>query len=341
MKRLSCVVVLVMFLASALPYSRVTESASPARDWKRVQFRAEPFPDLYLFVYKLASPSNKEVNPEGFDQAIEAARQVPLFLTSIDVIPFQFENAAEAAKAFAKYPETYKTRTGEIIPLRERAVRLGQALMAIEKPFKEKVWPQHQRLIEESLTKIELTLGPKEQECFDYFTRHLGMETAAQIVPVYLVAEMPLSGGFTMWGKDDTRGVCILNITTLKGSELIDAILHESIHALDLETKGKGNVLVELRERLLKAGFAADDVVVRHAPHMLVFIQSWETVKRHVDSSAQPYSEGVFTRPALEPLVKVELPIWTEYLDGKISRDDALTKMVSAFVKARANDAKP
>jgi hypothetical protein len=119
------------------------------------------------------------------------------------------------------------------------------------------------------------------------------------------------------------------------------AVLHEAIHAFDLETKGTGNVLVQLKDRLLKAGFKAADPVVITAPHLLVFIQSSETVKRYLDPSFQPYSEGVFTRPALQWLVKLELPIWTSYLDGKISRDEALNQIVAAFVKAKSNDTAP
>jgi hypothetical protein len=42
-------------------------------------------------------------------------------------------------------------------------------------------------------------------------------------------------------------------------------------------------------------------------------------------------------RQGIQPLVKVELPLWTAYLDGKISRDEALKQMVDAFVKARNN----
>jgi hypothetical protein len=60
-----------------------------------------------------------------------------------------------------------------------------------------------------------------------------------------------------------------------------------------------------------------------------------ETVRRFLDSSYQPYDEGVFVRPALAPLVSIEKPIWIDYLDGKLSRDEALKMMVAAFVKAR------
>lgn len=340
MKR-ALIIVILLFLAGTFPYFALTKSQSQAINKRRLDLRIRPFTDLYFFVYKHSSTAEKEPGIEGFAQSVEAARQLPIVLTLIDQIPFEFENGATAEKAFSQFPETYKTRKGENIPLRERAMRFAKSLVAIEKPFMEKVWPQHKLLIEEAVAKIELTLGPKEQESFNYFTRHLGMEEADSIVPVYLVAETPWPGGFTMWGKDTRRGVCVISVTALKGPQLISAVLHEAIHSLDLETKGKGNVLVDLHARLLKAGFAADDLIVRHGPHMLVFIQSSETVRRKIDSSYQPYSEGVFIRPALQSIVNVELPIWTAYLDGKISRNDALNKMVDAFVQARNNDASP
>jgi hypothetical protein len=74
---------------------------------------------------------------------------------------------------------------------------------------------------------------------------------------------------------------------------------------------------------------------------MLVFIQSSETVKRYLDPSFEPYSEGVFTRPVLQWMVKIEVPNWTSYLDGKISREEALNRIVAGFVQARDRETAP
>jgi hypothetical protein len=60
-----------------------------------------------------------------------------------------------------------------------------------------------------------------------------------------------------------------------------------------------------------------------------------ETVRRFLDSSYQPYYEGVFVRPGLAPLVNIEKPVWIDYLDGKLSREEALRTMVAGLVKAR------
>lgn len=339
MKRFLVIVVSFVFLLAALANEAVTSSATSAQvNKKRLEFKVKPFADLFFYVYRFSSSTEKPPDIDGLTQLVESARQLPITLTLANEVTFEMENAAAADAAFKQLPETFKTKKGDTVALREKAAPLGQNLVAFEKTFGEKIWPRHKVRLDEAAKKLEHTLGPKEQEAFDYLTQHLGMASAESIVPVYLVVETPWPGGFTMWGKDETRGVCVISVEKFDGSQLFTAVLHEAIHALDLETKGSGNVLVELRARLLKAGFKEGDLVVRHGPHMLVFIQSSETVKRLLDPSFQPYAEGVFTRAGLQPLVKVELPIWTAHLDGKLTRAQALDQMVDAFVKARSND---
>ena len=341
MKRALAIVVSALFLLAAFGNAAVTSSQpeSVQARKKRLEFRVRPFADLYFYVYRYSSSTEKPPEIEGLTQAIESARQIPLVLTLANQVTFELENATAADTAFKQFPETFKTSKGETVALREKAAPLGRSLIAFEKSFNDKLWPQHKVRLDEAAQKLERTLGAKEQEAFDYFTQHLGMAAAAETtVPIYLVVETPWPGGFTMWGKDETRGVCVISVAAYDGPQLFTAVLHEAIHALDLETKGNGNVLVELRARLLKAGFKEDDLVVRHGPHMLVFIQSSETVKRFLDPSYQPYSEGIFTRPGLQPLIKAELPSWTAYLDGKVTREQALDQMVDAFVKGRKDE---
>ncbi|MDQ3665652.1 MAG: hypothetical protein M3410_03460, partial [Acidobacteriota bacterium] len=54
-------------------------------------------------------------------------------------------------------------------------------------------------------------------------------------------------------------GICLLSVEANKGTLLLESLLHEAIHALDLETKGTGNILIELQNRLLKAGYTKSD----------------------------------------------------------------------------------
>lgn len=340
-KRAFVIVVSVLLFTAAFGNAAIVSSQAAANAQarkKRLDFRINPFTDLYFYVYRYSSGTETPPDIEGLAPAVEAARQAPIVLTLANQIVFELANATAVDAAFKQFPETYKTSKGETVALREKVAPLGRNLIAFEKPFTEKLWPQHKARLDEAAKKLARTFGPKEQEAFEYLTQHLGMDAPESTVPVYLVVETPWPGGFTMWGKNETRGVCVISVEKFDGAQLFTAVMHEAIHALDLETKGTGNVLVELRNRLLKAGFKEDDLVVRHGPHMLVFIQSSETVKRLLDPSFQPYNEGVFTRPGLQPLVSVELPIWTAYLDGKITREQAIEQMIDGFVKGRGNE---
>ncbi|HVS83609.1 MAG TPA: hypothetical protein VHE60_17900 [Pyrinomonadaceae bacterium] len=339
MKRGLLAVCLLLFPSSAFAQSPSTKLPSQKANQPRFEIRVKPFIDLHFYVYKLASGDNKLPDIDGFAQAVEAARQVPMYQTLIDLLLFNCENAADAERVFAQFPETFKLRQGNVIPLREKAVRLARSLAVIEKPFLEKVWPQHRDAIRKAAASVAQTLGPKEQECFAYLTGRLGLEAANYVVPVYFVAEMPWPSALTAIGKESGHGACVVNVGARQGASLFDSILHEAIHALDAETRGEGNVLIEFQNQLLKNGFDQNDLVVRHAPHFLVFIQSVETVRRFLDASYQPYDEGVFVRPGLQPMVSIERPIWTAYLDGKFSREEALKQMVAAFVKAREKEA--
>jgi len=335
MKQALLAVCLLLSPSSAFAQSPSTKLPSQLANQPRFEIRVKPFIDLHFYVYKLASGDNKLPDIDGFAEAVEAARQVGMYDTLRNLLLFNCENAADAERAFSKLAETTETRQGNVIPLRDNAVRLARSLAVIEKPFLEKIWPQHKIVIQKAAANVAQTLGPKEQECFDYLTGHLGLEAANYVVPIYFVAEMPWPSALTAMGKDSGHGVVVVNVGARQGPSLFDSILHEAIHALDAETSGEGNVLIEFQNQLLKNGFDKNDLVVRHAPHFLVFIQSVETVRRFLDASYQPYDEGVFVRPGLQPMVSIERPIWTAYLDGKVSREAAVSQLVAAFVKAR------
>ena len=338
MKRFLLIACVLLLPVSGFAQARAPKPSSQPSVQKRFEIRTKPFVDLYFYVYKLTSSDAKLPPIEGVEQAVEAARQVPMYEPLIDLWLFSCENAADAQRVFSRLPETFKTRQGSVIPLRERAIHLARSLAVIEKPFFKTIWPQHLDTIQMAETRISQTLAPKQEECFNYLMTHLGLEAANYTVPIYLVAEMPWPAALTATGKETGHGVCVINAGANPGSDLFAALLHEAIHALDAETSGSGNVLIEFQTQLLKNGFTKDDFVVRNAPHFLVFIQSIETVRRFLDSSYQPYDRGVFVRPGLVPLVSVERPIWISYLDGQFSRTEALNRMVAAFVKAREKE---
>lgn len=339
MKRIPAVVLLMIAAVPAAFAQAKNQEASRAQT-KRLDVRVEPFADLFFFVLRLSLGAGQTPDVEGFAQAVEAAR--PLRNAIIIGRAFSYlampaissKSAADLEKAFSKLPETARTQSGETFQLRENAVALAKALARVEAAFMKQIWPQRKIEIDKAAAQIAQKLIPKERECFAYIAKSLGMNEATGTVPLYLVTETPRPGGFTFY-QASGKSVCIVSITAHTGSLLFETALHEAIHALDIESAGEKNALVDIRNRLMKAGLKSDDPDLRNVPHTLMFIQAAETIRRIVDPAHKHYGEvrGYYERVPLPS--KIELPIWINYLDGKITRDEAVTQIVEGFMKAR------
>lgn len=182
-------VALFLFL-SLIVFSHATAAKAHSRATARrpLEIRVNPFIDLYFFVYRLASSSDKPPPIDGFAQAIEAARQVPLFTPLRGLVLFNCDSAKAAEPFFAKFPETDTLRNGEVIPIRQRLVHLAQTLAVIEPSFREKIWPQHRVAIQEAEKRMARDFVPQEEKLFSYFMGQLGMGGSDYVVPIYLVA---------------------------------------------------------------------------------------------------------------------------------------------------------
>lgn len=334
------VLVAALLIIVSTPYFfSQSKSNSGSGEAKRLDVRVEPFADLFFSVLKLAFGSGTMPEIEGLSEAVEAARPLRDAVSGIRtfgllaVPAIHAANASELEKDFALLPETIQTANGEI-RLRERAAALAKALSRIEDEFRKKVWPQHKAEIDRAALQIAQRLIPKTRECFAYISKSLGMSEPAGTVPLYLVYQAPRPEGFTFRQRDG-KGVCVMGVTANTGTQLFEIALHESIHAFDVESTGDRNALVDIRNRLTKAGLKSDDPDLRNVPHTLMFIQAAETIRRLIDPTHRHYGEvsGYYERV---PLVsKLELPIWISYLDGRITRDEAVTQIVEGFLKAR------
>ncbi len=344
MKPICLILIFLLFPSLAFSQSSMAKPKGNTTNQKRLDVHINHLVDLSNMIRKYATAKSElPKNIDGFDKAVGLARQLskefggwdsPAW-SAIEITLTKYKNTSEAQSS-PQFPETVTSRKGTKIQVREAAIRYAKALNMVEASYLKNVWPQHRVSIERAAANIAKVFAPKEKECFAYFTKNLGMEDMQSQVPVYLVAESPWPGGFTLW--HDTRRIIVISVEAHQGSNLFENLLHEAIHALDLETKGKGNVLIEIHNRLLKAGLTANDQAVRHGTHWLVFIQAGETVRRLLDPSHQHYGKGLYTR--LQRMSKVDVPaVWIAYLDGKISRDDGVNQIVDGFLKANSERA--
>jgi hypothetical protein len=89
-------------------------------------------------------------------------------------------------------------------------------------------------------------------------------------------------------------------------------------------------VLAELQRRLSQVP-GTDPQEVHDFVHTVMFVQAAGTVRRVLDPSHKDYGDvrGYYARVGRAATVVV--PAWRGYLDGKSTREEALTKIVAGF----------
>lgn len=334
---------LIVFSASVWPAGVVSaqDSAVPKKSpHTALDVRISPAIDLHYYVRSMVPKVEGQSIPASFERAVAAAGKLHEILRGgflawglVDGTLVDCDTAAEIRESFGQLPETFKTRfppPGKTIELRAPAVKLADALVEVEANFQSSVWPEHRRLLEDVEQRIKSELLPKQAECLAYMLDHLGMEDPQATIPVYLMVDAPFPGAFTF----RTRGggaVCLVSAKSGEGSVLFENVLHEATHALDIAA-GNKSALAELRERLQKAGITRQDEALRDVPHTLMFVNAGETVRRLLNPEHVHYGDFAGYYAKVPRATAAIRPNWTKYLDGKITRDEALTAIVREFM---------
>jgi len=140
---------------------------------------------------------------------------------------------------------------------------------------------------------------------------------------------MPFPGAVTHYRAGRAGGVCFVAVRDVDPLQLVESILHEATHALDIAWDGSG-VLDELRKKLQESAPPVGRNVLHNVPHTLMFVHAAETVRRNIDPTHKHYGDvaGYYAKvPRATGAVRQP---WIEYLDGKLSREDALDHMVQS-----------
>lgn len=201
----------------------------------------------------------------------------------------------------------------------EHVVAYVDALEESQPAFIADVWPDQEARIEESRVALDAALDAHGPACMEQLCRLLGIADPGAAIPVYLIADAPSPGGFTALTRAHGP-VCIVSIDSHRGSTLVEATLHEAIHALDARTREQEppTVLQSLRTALTQAGIGATDTRMRDLPHTLVFAAAAETTRRDVDPNHVDYADtgGYYAKfPEARAIV---LPSWQKYIAGEI-----------------------
>lgn len=317
-----------------------TKSGSPPAVNSRIDIRVSPVVDMHFWLKSLIRKNDADV-PTAFREAVAVLREYGKS-TKTDGPPWSAieSNLAgcntvdELRATLSQLPEhsRRRTKTGEPLELRGPAVKVADAYKKFEAAFLRDYWPDHKRQIDARLRDIRDDFAPKIPACLAYMLEKLGMEDPAVTIPVDLVVDMPWPGAHTyrLFGGG-ALSIVSISRDEFAGSLLYESILHESTHALDIAA-GRNDVFDAIRRKLEAVGFSKGDDAYRNVPHTIMFVQAAETIRRIVNPEHKHY--GVVSkyyervsRPGV-PIGNEVRDVWTRYLDGKISREEAVDTLV-------------
>lgn len=336
----------VLFLAllgpGAAPAMARAQPAAPGSGGGGLQsldLLTSPAVDLYFTARARASSATRSVPGPALQKAIAAVQEFEATLggTSqwgfVDGAVTGCRTAAEITDSFRLFPETYQygSRT---LPLRRLAVALGEALEGAEKEFERDVWPAHRKIIDAGIADIRKQLEPKEAAWRADITGRLGFQTPTRRTTLYLVAEAPEPWGFTRLDRG-RQPIIFLGVGDQKGTTLAEMAVHEWIHALDADQGASRGAFLELREKLSAAGIAGNGPEGAPIVHLLMFVQSGETVRRIIDPKHVPFGESYGTYGRMGTSAPALREWWGRYLEGAIGRTEALDSFVREYREVR------
>lgn len=343
MRQLIPAVLLILLSASVLSASEPSAATASAIEVQR----PSPLVDMHFWVRKLASEKGEIPSMPGLAAAVEALRELdgqlgrpglPLAPVwgAVDLQVLRAAGASELGRAAVALPETLTLPTGMSLP-RSGIVRLAEAYVLLEKPFLEQVWPWHRKMIDHAVEALEQDLLPHTGEVYADIHRFLGFPVPARPIPLLLVAEAPHPGGVT-YVAEVGQGLCLVGVDAAAGSQWLETVIHESIHALDLAGE---SALDTLRQRL---GTELDlKLPAREAwnvAHAVMFAQAAGTVRRVLAPRHRDYGEvsGVYQR--LPKGAEVVAPAWQAWMRGEITREAAIERIVDGFRTKEKGDPK-
>lgn len=285
----------------------------------RLEYRFEPLADLWLLlVDPKRAPSGTAWAParEVIAECLSMLAAAPRGRVLADIAFFGHvaeHRTIEDLESDVPADGVLGLPWSQLVELGAEALRLAWDVYHAE------VAEQREAIVREAIeTRVRTTLVPKESECLAYVRDSLELDDTDDEFPVILTGSIAGPGAFTSL-SDVTGAVCFVGVEKLRGTSLLETIVHEATHAMDGPTSRSGSVLDRLR------GAVAN----RDVWHSLIFVQAGETIRRLVDPSHVHY--GVtHTYYDRVPSSKPVLEHWVAHLDGESDADTAIERIAAA-----------
>jgi hypothetical protein len=274
--------------------------------------------------------------PAPFGDAFAAMRDLradlsadPTAWEDLEVPLGSVRRASELTLAYSELPNKREI-AGKAVPLRARALRLARAIEATESAYREGPFREHDAEIARAAKDLSGRFMPNVEPILRAVETDLALPGTSRPVVVTLVGDAPYPGIFAA----DARGhvtASFVRVHGLEGGTLCEAVLHESLHAIDELTVRTPTAMNRLRAALARRGIDESDPNVEMAVNTVTFAEAASLVRRFVDPRHRPTGESGFY--TLYPPAQAIVEAWTRHIDGASLDEtaDAIAKAVAGL----------
>lgn len=304
----------------------------------------EPFADFY-FLVRAEAAGVVEAEPELqpiIDAWMPVQDEIGTFggFWRFDLGGLGSKSPAEFANWFEDFPDELPGRAGGVIPIRVAGLAMAEAMKTSWPQFRDERWPGRKTKLESAVERLDKEFMPKHRQALRYMLDSLGIADPEIEVPMHLVLEAHPPGASTYRGSSGPVAVLSINDLLAEGrfSDLEETLLHETCHALDLASEGETDVFTVLRRMLRDSGMNERDQRLHDIPHLVMFVQAENTMRRLYDPNHVAY--GDTWRGDIAPLYErsgeaavAVRRAWSDFLDGEKSRQEALAEIVETLAR--------
>lgn len=219
-------------------------------------------------------------------------------------------------------------------PLSEHIFAYANAIADSAPAFLAEVWPEHEDRINMASKELNAAFDAHGPLCIARICELLGLTDPRATIPAYLVTAAPAPGGFSVLSRED-YAIAIVSTDAHQGTALVEAVLHEAVHVLDVHTRQQQppSVLHSLRKALADAGVAPSDPLMRDVPHTLIFAAAAEVTREVVDPKHVAYGETGGYYAKVPQAAEAVLPAWERYVAGKLDAGGLIAEIVKSATK--------
>lgn len=303
-----------------------------------LDLRVEPFTDFYFWTRAQAA-GVVEIEPP-FQPIIDAwmpvQEQIGTFggFWRFDLAGMIATSPDEFGAWFDERDETIPSRSGGQIPIRGPGKAMAAAMVPVWPEYLERHWPERRNLLMEAKERLDREFMPEHRRALHYMLTSLAIEDPEIDLPAFLALDIHPPGASTFRTNDGAAAILSTRELLSEGrfSDLAETVLHESTHALDVASRGDQDAFTVLRAKLEERGIGREDPRYRSVPHLIMFVQSEETMRRVYDPGHLAY--GDTQRGDIAPLYQrngqaavIVRREWRRHLDGEIDLDTALERI--------------